>query len=783
MSFGVNATREHFKDANYGSEFGTVGLGLSATDPMASVFSSANLPGMSDTDLNISQQLYGLLTGRITSYSGTVALNPSTRNFQTGIFQRDQYHQTDLGIYFTDSWRVRPSFTVNYGLRWQWEGVPVDDLNQYYTVQGGLSGLYGVSGVGNLFAPGTMTGSTPEYVLDNGRPWYNNWNKGFAPSLGFAWQPSFDNSIAKAILGSGRNTVIRGGYSISYSQEGLSNWVALSNPGYTGAQFTSPATPGSAIGAGQFAAGSLLLQNASIPTLDQNPATFGNSFAADPTANQSVNVADPNLHMPMVQSWSFGIQRAIGPNMALEVRYVGNHATGLWESENLNEVNIYENGFLGEFKNALNNLNICEANGAACTAAQTAAGVPASAVTSQNFANFGLPGQSALPIFTASFTGSKNAAAGAPTQANSNFASGAFTTPMLSGQAGSVATVLSGAVPGSAASMGAMATSSGLTYWQNLMAAGYPKNFWVVNPDATGGAFYLRNGLQSTYNAMVIDFRRRPAKGLTFDANYTLAHALTDDWQRNGSNSLEDFVTLRNQSLMKGPSPYDIRDAVKIYMTYEFPFGAGRRWSSSHGIVNTVLGGWQFNAFNRWQSGRPTLLFGGLGGTVNQYDSGVSLQGLTATQLQSELGVYKTTSPAPGAVWYVPQQLLGAGGQGSNTAVLNACTSAGQFCDRLFLYGPSFWDCDWSLQKMTKIKERVTFELRLEALNVFNTTNFLWGDAYNAAGYSAGSSFFSTVSANLQNPAFGRIFSAYQDLDSTDNVGGRMLQIVARFTF
>ncbi|HZS56064.1 MAG TPA: hypothetical protein VFA65_16800 [Bryobacteraceae bacterium] len=787
FSFGVNATREHFKDANYASEFGTVNLGLDASDPMAAVFSTANLPGMGPTDLNIAQQLYGLLTGRVTSYSGTVALNPSTRNFQTGHYQADQYHQTDLGIYFTDSWRLKPNLTLNYGLRWQYEGVPVDDLNQYYTLQGGLAGLYGVSGVGNLFNPGVMTGSIPEYVLDNGKPWYNNWYHGWAPSIGFAWQPSFDNSIAKVLFGGAGNTVIRAGYSISYAQEGLSNWVALSNPGFTGSQYTSATAPGSAIGAGQFAAGSLQLQGLSIPTLAQTPGSFGNPFQADPTAGQSVNVADPSLHMPRIQSWSVGIQRSLGVNMALEVRYVGNHAVGLWEDENLNEVNIYENGFLSEFQSALGNLNICEANAAACAAAQTRAGVAASAASPQNFADFGLPGQKTLPIFTASFTGSRNATAGAPTQANSNFGSGAFLTPLTTGQAGSVATILSGAVasaygPGGV-NTGVQTTSSGIAYWQNLMAAGYPRNFWVVNPDATGGAYYLHNGFQSTYNAMVIDFRRRPANGLTFDANYTLSHGLTDDWQRNGNNTTEAFVTLRDAGLMKGPSPYDIRDAVKIYMSYELPFGAGRRWSSSHGFVNTILGGWQFNTFNRWQSGRPALIFGGLGGTVNQYDGGISLTGLTADQLQSQLGVYKTTSPSPGAVWYVPQSLLGPSGTGVNTASLNACTIPGQFCSRVFLYGPSFWDCDWSLQKVTKIKEKMTLDLRLEALNVFNTANFLWGDAYNASGYSAGSSFFSTVSANLQNPAFGRITSAYQDLDSTDNVGGRMVQLVVRFTF
>lgn len=784
LSFGFNATREHYKDWNFAPEFGTVQLGMSATDPLAGIFTTGNLPGMSANDLNISQQLYALLTGRITSYSGTVALNPSTRQFQTGRFQSDQYHQTDLGFYGTDSWRLRPTFTLNYGLRWQYEGVPVDDLNQYYTLQGGLAGLYGVSGVGHLFAPGVMTGSVPQYVLDNGKPWYNNWYKGWAPSVGFAWQPSFGNSIAKSVLGPSGGSVIRAGYAISYVQEGLFNWPALSNPGYTGAQFTSPIAPGSPIIPGEFPAGSLALQSLNIPTLAQNPASFGNPFPANPTANQSVNVADPNLHMPYVQSWSVGVQRSLGTNTAIEVRYVGNHAVGLWENENLNEVNIFENGFLSEFNNARNNLAICEANAAACLAAQAAAGISPSV---QSFGDFGLPGQVSLPVFTAAFTGSRNAGPGNPTQGNSNFSSGAFITPLTNGQAGSVATILSGAVPSASGpgvgSTGAMATSSGLTYWNNLVAAGFPRNFWVVNPDATGGAFYLRNGFQSTYNALVVDFRRRPAKGLTFDANYTLAHSLTDDWQRNGNNTTEAFVTLRNQSLMKGPSPYDIRNAVKIYLTYEFPFGPGRRWSSSHAIINALLGGWQFNSFNRWQTGRPTILFGGLGGTVNQYDGGITLNGLTTQQLQNELGVYKTPYPAPGAVWYVPQTLLGPGGQGINTSVLNACMIPGQFCSRVFVYGPSFFDADWSLQKTTKIKERVTFELRLEAINVFNNVNFLWGDAYNTPGASAGAVFFSTVSANLQNPSFGRIFTGYQDLDSTDSSGGRMLQLVARFSF
>jgi len=43
-------------------------------------------------------------------------------------------------------------------------------------------------------------------------------------------------------------------------------------------------------------------------------------------------------------------------NSALEIRYVGNLSLHQWLGYNINEVNIIENGFLGEFKNAQNNL-------------------------------------------------------------------------------------------------------------------------------------------------------------------------------------------------------------------------------------------------------------------------------------------------------------------------------------------------------------------------------------------------------------------------------------------
>ena len=281
-------------------------------------------------------------------------------------------------------------------MRWQYEGVPVDDLNEYFNLQGGAGSVYGVSGAGNVFKPGVMTGAIPTYTLNNGAAWYKNWDKGFAPSLGVAWQPTFENSFAKKMFGESGSTVIRAGYSIAYSREGLNNWLGPDNPvtldSNSAIQSHQVPLPG------QFVAGNLQLQSLNIPTVAQNPTSFSPSFQLDPTTGDAVFATDPNLHMPYVQSWSLGVQRSLGPDMALEVRYVGNHGVGLWEEENLNEVNIFENGFLAEFQNAANNLNICETNIGACLTA----GAPAGG----SFGDFGLPGQRPLPIFTAAFTGS-----------------------------------------------------------------------------------------------------------------------------------------------------------------------------------------------------------------------------------------------------------------------------------------------------------------------------------------------------------------------------------------
>ncbi len=209
----------------------------------------------------------------------------------------------------------------------------------------------------------------------------------------------------------------------------------------------------------------------------------------------------------------------------------------------MNEVNIYENGFLSQFQAAQKNLAINNANGRA-----------------GSFANNGLAGQAATPIFNAAF-------AGLP--AAQGYSNTSFVSLLQSGQAGSMANT--------------MAQSA--TYFCNMVGSNfspcttktapgaYPINFFQLNP-YVATANLLSSNSYSDYNSLQVELRQRTWHGLTLNANYTWSHSLTDRYSKTVDN-IVNFTTLRNRNLDKGPSPFDLRHVVQIYGTYDIPFGRG----------------------------------------------------------------------------------------------------------------------------------------------------------------------------------------------------------------
>ena len=736
FTFGGSWTEVIYKSYGSSAKVGTLSTGLVGDDlAVRSAFGSTFFPGSSSTDRTNAMALYASLVGRVSGFTGSIFLNPDTRQFEQGFLNLQRTGQSELGIYGTDNWRLFSTLTMNLGVRWELQQAPRDKLNRMFRLDGDVD--QGIAGrsctIDSLFTPGSATCATPLYVLNGEQKWYKNDFNNFAPSAGLAWTPNFEGNLFKWIFGGPGKSVFRVGYSISFTREGLNNFfsIAGSNPGGSSSLAT---TASASVGSGFFTPGAITVAQAvggtMIPNIKASPPAFVSSFAIDPAAGQSANVFDPNLGIPYVQSWQAGWQREVTPTTVIEVRYVGNHGTGLWRQFDLNETNIFENGFLTEFNNAKNNLEICRANRVACTGSATGA---------LRYDNRGVAGQVNLPIFTAAF-------GTAPA-----FTDSTFITNLDLGVAGTVAGAL-----------------NSYTRWNNLVAAGYPANFWMLNPDARGGSYLFGNQTHTNYHGLQIEFRRKPSKGLQYNANYTFSKSLSNFFA-DSDVSYAGFSTIRDPGHDKGPSPYDLRHAFKMQLIYEMPFGPGKKFSSSQGWLNRIIEGWEINTITRWQSGRITPFSGGLGGTVNGTDGGVELIGITASQIQEMLAIRKTPD---GKVYWFPDSLIGADGK-ANPAFIKACSTPGEFCQRLFLHGPSFFRADWSLGKRTKLTEKANIEFRAEFLNAFNTANFFYGGS--AAGI--------TGTAGLQSTSFGRIFDAYQDTSTTDDPGGRIIQMVLRINF
>jgi len=323
-----------------------------------------------------------------------------------------------------------------------------------------------------------------------------------------------------------------------------------------------------------------------------------------------------------------------------------------------------------------------------------------------------------------------------------------------------------------------------------LVAAGYPANLFQVNPTLTSGTANLTtNGGNSNYNGLQVELRRRLSHGLLSQATYTWSHSISNEF--NAGNGAT-YSTLRDPGQDKGPSPYDIRQALKLNWIYDLPWGPGHSFLGgvNNKVAKKFMEGWQLASVTRIQSGSPIRLTSARN-PFNTQEGGVILHNLTTSQLQGMMQIRKVTlpatanSPAIGAVFYLPQSLIDntdAAFELNGKTLANLDPSSpyigpadqpGQFGQHIFLYGPRQQKWDFSLIKKTPITERTNMEFRVQALNIFNLTNFLL--------FTPGSGL--TTSLPVNNTAFGQTSGAYRDLQNTNDPGGRIVEFSLRLNF
>ena len=695
--------------------------------------------------------MYGLLTGRITAINGTARLSEDTNQYEYLGPRTERVRLNEVGLFAQDAWRLTPTFTLNYGLRWELQ-LPMKPLNDSFSMST-FADLCGRSGLGsgpggrgcNFFQPGALNGISPQYVqYDSGNPGYDtDWNN-FAPNVGGAWRPNVQDGWLRTILGDPEQATIRAGYSVAFTRERMDRFTGLYS-----------ANPGAAINANRTGNQSnLVLPGESWPILISQtsrlgppPIPSGPQYPLIPSLvnGDDINIFDPAIKVPNTRSWSVGVQRALSRDMAIDIRYVGTRLMNGWTTENWNEINVFENNFLPEFKAAQANLRAhvlagCGGTANPCSFAYRGPGT----------------GTSPLPTYVAYFSRVPASRASDPAA----YTATQFSNSAWTGHLGEYR-------PDPLDAGNDLHANA--TFRANALAAGLAANFFVLNPDVDQ-ANITRDAARTKYDALQLDFRRRLSRGLTVTANYTFARPYETDLD----------TVRRDRALVL--SDDGVPHAIKTTWYYEVPVGRGKRFGGDiNPWLNGVIGNWEFSGTGRLQVRDFRL------------DDPGRLVGMTEQELKDALVVRTVRDGAGGlVVWGLPQDIVDNTRRAWNTdpTSLTGFSADGAPTGRyiapasqpgcvvvyqsdcgtphdIYVRGPLFTRFDFSFKKRFPFGSGASFDLQLDLLNAFDNVNF--NPTFDVTPANNGTAF--------------QITSGYTDINTTFDPGGRIGQIIWRLNW
>ncbi len=219
----------------------------------------------------------------------------------TGVAEILNLDWHDFYFYGQDEWKIRPNFTLTYGLRWELPGQPIGDLVDFNAPV--------VAAAGN----------DPRFIVS---PIPSRDKKNFQPRIGFNWNPRTDTDGMLGFLTGGDRLVVRGGYSrthdYTFTNIALNIWSSfpfVAAATFPTAAITLPGETGSAAGA---AGTTNAFVNLATPSID--PKTFARTVVSD------------DFHAPVYDSFSFEMQREFGRDTVLRWGYVGSKGSNLFQT-------------------------------------------------------------------------------------------------------------------------------------------------------------------------------------------------------------------------------------------------------------------------------------------------------------------------------------------------------------------------------------------------------------------------------------------------------------------
>jgi len=214
--------------------------------------------------------------------------------------------------------------------------------------------------------------------------------------------------------------------------------------------------------------------------------------------------------------------------------------------------------------------------------------------------------------------------------------------------------------------------------------------------------FFDRSIGKGSYEALQFHFERRYSKGLAYQVAYTYSKSIdigSSGWYGVEGQSVTDPYHIERD---RGVSGFDLTHVLSINTVYDLPVGKGKRFSTNNGVLDYILGNWQFNNVFLARSGAPynVIVSGDVANTGN-----VGWANYERANLVGDPHLDKPTwnEAINKAAFQIPVQYT-FGDLGRNR-----------------LRTPGFWNLDTSLFRTFPIREGLRLEFRAEAFNIFNT--------------------------------------------------------------
>jgi hypothetical protein len=248
------------------------------------------------------------------------------------------------------------------------------------------------------------------------------------------------------------------------------------------------------------------------------------------------------------------------------------------------------------------------------------------------------------------------------------------------------------------------------------------------------------------------------SRGISLNASYTFAR---EHEKTRRLNPQDEFLT-------DMISVFERPHRVTFSGVFELPFGRGRQFYSNwHPVVDAVFGGWQFNAVYEWQSGEPLVLQNVFyNGDVTQLENRLGQRDEQGRRYGIDIPAFDTTGfrvldnrqTLPNGTANPTFNQLVIPGFGNNYTVGSQNTLRNIPYTLDSFRNQALQKFDVGLTKNFHIREGMRLQVRVEAINAFNSPYFGNG-----------------LQLGVTNAAFGLV-SGQRNLP-------RDIQLGARFTF